>query len=327
MIIENIKSNIDETKIINKFNLENKLFKIDKINNDLIIIKDGIEIGKILNLPCHSLKSICTYLPFYSIDKLIFSTLDTSNIFTFHFYQHDMKFIENILKSILYTFTIKSLIKDIYPNKNFYLFDCEKVFSNLKNYIEFFPIIDDNFTSFTNKSTLKISLSGLPKKINIRKFKGNDKINKDYMKIFTDYSFQISRILNIARIIVLLICEILGDFYEGYYYYSYNCKTDYQIFENIFQKKLTKEIFSKLFGNIFSISLPQAIYILNYNNYSCNYFNFCFNLEYFDSKENALKLQIDNCSKKLSKFLENCGILNNEFMKMINDFNPFINIK
>ena len=253
--------------------------------------------------------------------------LDASNMFTFHFYQHEMNFIENILKSILNTNTIKSLIEDIYPNKIFYLFNCEKVFSNLKNYIEFFPIIDENFTSFTNKSTLKISLSGLPKKINIRKFKDNNNINKEYVKIYNDYLFQISRILNIARIIVLLLCEILGDFYEGYYYYSNNCKTDYQIFENIFQRKLSKEIFSKLFGNIFSISLPQAIYILNYHCYSCNYINFCFNLEYFDSKENALKIQIDNCSSRLSKFLENCGILNNEFMNMISDFNPFINIK
>ena len=74
--------------------------------------------------------------------------------------------------------------------------------------------------------------------------------------------------------------------------------------------------------------MTQALFLLNYNNYSCNYNNFCFNLEYFDSKENALKVQLENCSNRLKQFLEDCGILNNNgFNKMINDFKPYINIK
>ena len=328
MIIENIKSNIDETKIINKFNLENKIFQINKNDKDLIILKNQNIIGKILNYPCHSINSICTYIPILSIDKIIFLSLNASNIFNYHFYQHDLKFIKNILTNILSSNTIRNVIKEVYPNKSFFLFDCENVFSNLFNFIEFFPIIDESFTSFTNKATLKISLSGIPKKINIRKFKDNEYFNQNYMQIYNQYLFQISRILNIARIILLLLCEILGDFYEGYYYYSYNCKTDYSIFENIFQRQSTKQIYNKLFGNVFSISMTQALFLLNYNNYSCNYNNFCFNLEYFDSKENALKVQLENCSNRLKQFLEDCGILNNNgFNKMINDFKPYINIK
>ena len=152
-------------------------------------------------------------VPLENFESKIFRKILPEHKYSFLFYKDIKDVIFNILIEILQSNAAKKFFRDHYENKYNknnriikYHFDKKEAIEEIINRIEFYPIFCSYTKSNTDPSDLTIIINSIP-----GEFSADEEIN--YFN---------KNILQIGRIIVFLIHEIIGNFLRGYYSYITN---------------------------------------------------------------------------------------------------------
>ena len=197
----NFKINFDEKNELIKLTIEENL-KIDrklyKATNDLLYQYEIFN-NKIIDVINKS--DINTF------EKDMFKNVLPSKEYSEIFYEKIKPTFHKIIKDILNSESTIEFFNNTYKKKYEtdskkieYHFNKESVQNEIIKRISFFPIFDEEINAFTNPLNLSIVLNSIPGKYR------SAKINYFNMKI-----------LNLGRIILLTIQEILGHFTQRYY--------------------------------------------------------------------------------------------------------------
>ena len=197
----NFKINFDEKNELIKLTIEENL-KIDrklyKATNDLLYQYEIFN-NKIIDVINKS--DINTF------EKDMFKNILPSKEYSEIFYEKIKPTFHKIIKDILNSESTIEFFNNTYKKKYEtdskkieYHFNKENVQNEILKRISFFPIFDEEINAFTNPLNLSIVLNSIPGKYR------SAKINYFNMKI-----------LNLGRIILLTLNEILGHFTQRYY--------------------------------------------------------------------------------------------------------------
>ena len=136
-------------------------------------------------------------------------------------------------------------------------------FEEIWGKITFLPIVSKLFSALTDKLTLKIYMPCIPFS------ESNMTLSEEYKKF-----------INCAIFVIIFLHELLGHFFKIYlmFFITDNDGKKYSFNSKDNSGNITEggnDLEEKLFGEkINLINLEEALYILNINNYNCNYDNF-----------------------------------------------------
>ena len=273
----------------NSLNLNVK-FSLKNENELIVTIRDKIE--TINNIQDYAINYVCqNILERYAINyielmKFIKIPKLNKNIYIKTIYEEWKNFNNCIFNSK----AIKSLYDSLHENQINLIEENE--IDNILNNIIYFDANTD-FVGMTNRKTLKIY---------------------EYAALTPRYD---SKKLNIdlSKTIFLAYClcfnqhELLGHFNIGYQNYNHKKETNYEspivdeALGSFYSKdrngfESSEDIEIKLYGRIlFGLTLKEAVFILNYDNYMTDYKTFQKNFK----KCNKEKLRIDNSLKQILK--------------------------
>lgn len=188
-----INNNRLNVKISDYCPVSRQKFKKEKIYSyDLGIFNKGI---------LEILEKELNYINYYNFESLFFSSISYGNEFKFYedFGQKFKEILEKILKSNSSKKYFEKYYKTNYPNLSYH-FDRPEVIKEIFKRIKFAPIFIKRDDAFTNPFELKIVINSNP-----------GSYNNSTIRIFE------RRILQLGRLIVLSMHEILGHFLQRYY--------------------------------------------------------------------------------------------------------------
>ena len=286
----------ENKEFIELYNKMNKSININikfslKNENELIVtFKDKIETIK--NIQDYTLNYLCQYIStksevnYIELMKYIKIPKLNKNIYIKTIYEEWKNFNNCIFNSN----TIKTLYNSLFKNQ-INLIEQDEIDNILNNIIYF--VTNTNFVGLTNRKTLKIYEYAALTPINDSK-----KLNIDLSKtIFLAYCLCSNQ------------KEILGHFNIGYQNYNHKKEINYESpivdksFGSFYAKSRNwfesgENIEIKLYGRVlFDLTLKEALFILNYNNYMTDYQSFQKNFK----ECNKEKLRINNSLKQILK--------------------------
>ena len=197
----NFNINIDQNNFIEyKISENNKIDKHDYSAEYVKKYRSDIFNKEILN-------SIKNMESLEDLEEELFKNILPNYQYSSYFFEDNKKIFFEIISKILKSQAAKNFFYDNYGSKCNqtikYHFDRDEVINEIKSRIEFYPIFDTETKANTNPFDLTIIISSIPGKFSLQ-----DEIN--YFN---------KNILQIVRIVIFLIHEIVGHFIRRYYSY------------------------------------------------------------------------------------------------------------
>ena len=262
-----------KNETLNYFNRKKKFFNdiTPEINNKNELIFNDLN-GNLVKISDYQNFTYDGILKKFKTKKKIpLDYIKYSKIKENNYFNPFLDFLKNLLKEIIGSKTIKSYL-EFYLTK-ILLFneeDCKKYinilylnFEEIWGKIKFLPIISDIFSALTDKLTLNIYMPCTPFS------ESNALLREEYRKF-----------INCAIFVIIFLHELLGHFFKIYlmFFITDNDGKKYSFNSKDNSGNITEggnDLEEKLFGEkINLINLEEALYILNINNYNCNYDNF-----------------------------------------------------
>ena len=286
---------------------KNKIIDLEPciINNELIFNDQTGTKVKLSDYKNYSYESIIKNL--FLRETISYKNMKYSKVLKNHYFKPHLDFLKNLLYNILGSEVINSYLKNYLQNVlnidekyyNILYLNYEEIWEN----IIFLPIFSEAFLALTDKMTLKVYFSCFQM--------GSKNIL---------LSKEIEKLINVAIFVLIFLHEIVGHFFRIFIRFLTTDEKGkkYSLDSKDEEKKLYEAGFyleQKLFGKtIDKININESLYILNINNYYCNYNKFNENFKSLINNENNKnnKIKLNDLPDYLKDFLNKLNITNEE---------------
>ena len=213
------------------------------------------------------------------------SSINFNEDYCSEYYTQFRPTFDKIITNILSSKAAISFFRDNYQRKHsnlVYHFNDKKLINKVLNKISFAPIFNESINGYTDPIDLSVTINSIPSKY------GDNNINIYHRKI-----------LQLGRIILIALHEIMEHYFRRYYYYlthgliSFDTKEDKVLYTGGEGGYFVEEEFLGFSGSHKSIlSVSESLCLLNYKNF--NEYPVKNKKEKFNINENVLRDIIKN---------------------------------